>query len=92
MSKTRKHIPQRTCVGCRQVQAKREMVRIIRTPSGLQIDPTGKMAGRGVYIHNQRSCWETGIKGPVSHALKTSISKADQQYLYQHMNSLPLEE
>lgn len=92
MSKSRKHIPQRTCIGCRQVHAKREMVRIIHTPSGLQIDLTGKFAGRGAYIHNQRSCWETGIKGPVSRALKTTLSAADQQYLYQHMDSLPLEE
>ena len=92
MSKTRKHIPQRTCVGCRQVLAKREMVRIIRTPSGLQIDPTGKMTGRGTYIHNKRSCWETGIKGPVSRALKTELSATDQQHLHKYLDSLPLEQ
>ena len=91
MSKTRKHTPKRTCVGCRQVLAKREMVRIVRTPSGIQVDPTGKLAGRGTYLHKQRSCWETGIKGPVSRALKTTLTAADEQNLYNYLDSLPLE-
>jgi len=44
----RRHIPQRTCVGCRQVRAKRELIRIVRTPEGrVLIDPTGKKSGRG---------------------------------------------
>ena len=42
----RRHVPQRTCVGCRQVQAKRTLVRIVRTDDGVQIDLTGKEAGR----------------------------------------------
>ncbi|HUW09157.1 MAG TPA: YlxR family protein, partial [Anaerolineae bacterium] len=47
----RKRIPQRTCVACRQVQGKRALVRIVRLAGGdVQVDPTGKLAGRGAYL------------------------------------------
>lgn len=54
-----KHIPQRTCVVCRETSAKRELVRIVRTPDGrLEIDPTGKKNGRGAYLCTRFACWE----------------------------------
>ena len=86
--KRTKHIPQRTCVGCRQVLAKRTLVRVVRTPDGIRVDPSGKMAGRGAYLHNQRSCWEHGLKGALAHALKTDITDADRQVLLNHMQTL----
>src|SRR6185503_18075966 len=53
---------QRTCVGCRTVNAKRTLVRLVRTSDGhVQIDPTGKAAGRGAYLHNRRTCWVTAL-------------------------------
>lgn len=59
-----KHIPQRTCVGCRVVKAKRELVRIVREPSGnVELDTGGKKSGRGVYICPSISCLEAAIKG-----------------------------
>ncbi len=68
----KKHIPQRTCIGCREVEAKREMMRIVRTPEGRVVaDPTGKKAGRGAYIHKERECWDAvlGARGRIEHAL-----------------------
>ena len=84
-----KHVPQRSCVGCRQVLPKRELIRIVRTANGLQIDPTGKLAGRGAYLHNQRTCWERGIKGALAHALKTEINDNDRVLLQEFIQSLP---
>lgn len=86
-----KHIPQRTCVGCREVLAKRQMLRIVRTNDGVRVDPTGKLAGRGAYLHDKRSCWERGLKGALSHALKTELSKDDRAHLEEFMNTLPTE-
>ncbi len=77
----RKHIPQRTCVGCRQVMPKRSLIRIVRTGDEVVIDPSGKLAGRGAYLHDRRSCWEKGIKSALSHALKTSILDEDKERL-----------
>lgn len=84
-----KHIPQRTCVGCREVLAKRQMLRIVRTAEGVRVDPTGKLAGRGAYLHDKRSCWERGIKGALAHALKTELSNDDRARLEEFMNTLP---
>jgi predicted RNA-binding protein YlxR (DUF448 family) len=87
-----KHIPQRTCVGCREVLPKRSLIRIVRGPQGVQVDPTGKLAGRGAYLHNQRSCWERGLKGALSSALKTELTVEEKEHLLTFAMSLPDEE
>jgi predicted RNA-binding protein YlxR (DUF448 family) len=84
-----KHIPQRTCVGCRTVLAKRALIRIVRRPEGVVVDPSGKLAGRGAYIHNRKSCWERGLKGGLANALKTVLTNEDRQRLNEFMSSLP---
>jgi hypothetical protein len=67
-----KHIPQRTCIGCRTVQSKRELLRLVRTPEGRVVaDPTGKRNGRGTYVHKTRECFENVASAPgkLQHAL-----------------------
>jgi hypothetical protein len=78
-----RHVPQRTCVGCRTTIAKRELVRIVRTPSGkVEADPTGKKPGRGAYLHRDPECWDQGLrKGKLARALKTTLSPTDIQSL-----------
>ena len=85
-----KHIPQRTCVGCRTVLPKRSLVRLVRQPEGVQVDPTGKLSGRGAYLHNIRTCWEKGLKGPLANALKVNLTPDDMDRLRQFMQNLPL--
>ena len=59
----RKHIPQRTCVVCRETAAKRTLTRIVRTADdGVQVDLTGKRSGRGAYLCSQVSCWKTAVE------------------------------
>lgn len=72
-----KHLPQRTCVVCRQKFDKRQLTRIVNAPeAGVVLDPTGKRNGRGAYICDQPSCWDklTQKPGILEQALKTSIS------------------
>jgi hypothetical protein len=93
----RRHIPQRTCIGCRTVLAKKVLVRIVRTPDGVWIDPTGRLAGRGAYLHNQRSCWEQALwEGhgrktamPLASALKVTLSETDLERLKTYLEALP---
>ena len=82
MSTTR-HVPQRTCIGCRTASAKREFVRVVRTPEGaVEVDPSGKRAGRGAYVCAQRSCWEEAIKKDrLARALRTTIAAQDRDAL-----------
>jgi predicted RNA-binding protein YlxR (DUF448 family) len=73
------------------VQAKRTLIRIVRTPEGLKVDETGKLAGRGAYLHDRKSCWQLGMDGRLTQALKTSISEDDLANLTTFMENLPEE-
>ena len=81
-----RRLPQRTCVGCRTVQPKRQLVRLVRKPDGsVEIDPTGKAAGRGAYLHNRAGCWRQGLHGrALDHALKFEMTEADRARLRAH--------
>jgi len=76
------------CVACRKSQDKKSLVRIVRTPEGIFIDETGKLAGRGAYLHADPSCWEQGLKKSLEMALNTELSDADRERLSQFLNSL----
>ena len=83
-----KHIPQRTCVGCREVLPKRALIRVVRTAEGVRIDPTSKLAGRGAYVHEQRSCWERALQGSLARALRNELAPQDRQELVAFMHQL----
>ena len=43
-----KKIPQRQCVGCREMKDKRALIRAVKSPQGeVSLDFTGKKPGRG---------------------------------------------
>jgi len=86
-----RHIPQRTCVGCRQVLPKRGLIRLVRSPEGVIIDPGGKAGGRGAYLHELKDCWEKGLKGPLANALKTELTEMDRARLKAYMAIIPNE-
>jgi uncharacterized protein len=83
-----KHVPKRTCVGCRQVLPKRTMIRLVRGPEGVQIDATGKAPGRGAYIHDQRSCWETALKGPIMRSLRVNLTDVEREELKDYLSGI----
>lgn len=85
-----KHIPQRTCIGCRATSSKREFVRVVRTPEGaVVVDGTGKRPGRGAYICGRPECWSEAIKKDrLAHALRTTISQADREALERYGDRL----
>lgn len=93
----RKHVPQRTCIACRQVKPKRELIRVVRAPDGkVHIDETGKAHGRGAYLCRNRVCWEKGIgqvyyakSSPLIHALNVTLSEADRAILLDYAQQLP---
>ena len=84
-----KRIPQRTCVGCRLVLPKRQLIRLVKTPDGVKIDLTGKMAGRGAYLHDNRSCWQKALKGALASALKTELTIEERERIATYASTLP---
>lgn len=71
---------------------KRSLIRIVRSPEGILIDPSGKLAGRGAYLHDRRSCWERGLQGALSNALKVVLSADELGRLREFASSLTDEE
>ncbi|MCS7071921.1 MAG: YlxR family protein [Anaerolinea sp.] len=87
----RKHVPIRTCVVCREKAGKRTLVRLVRTESGIQIDPSGKMNGRGAYLCEQPGCWERAMTTDVlARALRTTLTDEDRERLRRHAANLLL--
>ena len=87
----RKHVPQRTCVACRRTADKGGLVRIVRTLQGaVEVDMTGKRAGRGAYLCQARSCWEASVrKGRLEHALRAKFGAEDRARLLAFLETLP---
>ena len=91
-----KHVPQRMCVACREHDAKRGLIRIVRTPEGpVEIDPTGKRNGRGAYLCHDPACWERALRGggagPLARALNTTIDDDAVAALRRHAAPLMAE-
>ena len=93
----RKHVPQRTCIACRQVKPKRQLIRVVRTLDGtVGVDETGKASGRGAYLCRCRTCWEKGIgeqsrqggNSPLARALKITLSETERVTLLAYAEEL----
>jgi uncharacterized protein len=85
-----KRVPQRMCIACRQGAGKRELIRVVRTDEGVKVDPTGKMSGRGAYLHPDRVCWQRALEQRMlQRALRTQISAADLEALAAYAATLP---
>ena len=71
-----KKIPMRTCIACREMKPKAELMRIVCNKQGeIFFDPTSKQNGRGAYICKSRQCIEKARKtSALSRAFETAIA------------------
>ena len=85
-----KHLPQRTCVVCRVVKDKRELVRLVRVSDGfVEVDDSGRKVGRGAYLCRGQDCWQEGMKGGrLERALRTTLSHENREQLVEYGKSL----
>jgi len=79
----RDKIIMRVCVACRQMKPKQELLRVVRTPEKVvEVDFTGKKAGRGVYICLNSECLNQVINGKkLDKALKVRVDSEVYQEL-----------
>lgn len=84
-----RHIPLRTCVVCREKDAKRDFVRIVRTLDGnVEIDPTGKKNGRGAYLCTRFACWERAAGGTaLDRALRIDVGEETRAALRRYADA-----
>lgn len=90
-----KKIPMRQCVGCREMKAKKEMLRVIKTAdengaeSGILLDETGRKNGRGAYVCKSSACLKAAIKNKgLERSLKTPIPQEIYEMLTKEMEEL----
>ena len=58
-----KKIPLRTCVGCKEIKPKKELIRVVKQSDGnIMLDFTGRANGRGAYLCPSSDCLEQAIK------------------------------
>lgn len=57
-----KYVPLRTCVACRQVKPKSQLIRIASFDGEVCLDKKGNAKGRGAYVCNNIVCIEKAQK------------------------------
>lgn len=75
--------PIRTCIGCGETSEKRNVVRFVRTTEGhVELDPSGKLKGRGAYMCEQLDCFELAYKRRrLASSLRVALSEDDYDRL-----------
>lgn len=69
-----KHHPERTCIGCRNVFKKDDVVRIVAGPGDIVIDYREKLPGRAAYVCPRTICIEKALsKEGLAKALHTKV-------------------
>jgi predicted RNA-binding protein YlxR (DUF448 family) len=68
--------PLRKCVACQEMMAKKELIRVVKTPEAqVLIDLSGKKSGRGAYLCGKVTCFKLARKQrSLDKALKHSVS------------------
>lgn len=86
----KKKVPQRQCVGCKELKNKKDMIRILKTSDEeFVIDITGKKNGRGAYICQSEACLDKAItnKG-LERSFKTVIPSEIYESLKKELKSI----
>ncbi len=81
-----KNIPQRTCVVCRQMKNKNDLLRIVydKKNAVAELDLTGKKNGRGAYVCKNKKCTEDLQK---KKALNRAFSAEINEDIYNQLRS-----
>ena len=78
-----KKIPQRQCMGCRERKAKKELIRVVRSPEGqIGLDFGGKANGRGAYLCPNPECLK---KAQRAKSLERSLDAPIPQEVYDRL-------
>lgn len=80
-----KRIPQRQCVGCREMRDKKSLLRVVKSPEGeVSLDFKGKKPGRGAYVCPNPDCLKRARK---TRALERALSVAIPEEVYDAMEA-----
>ena len=82
-----KKIPQRQCLGCREMKNKKDLIRVVRSPEGdISLYFKGKKPGRGAYVCPDSACLAKARKSrALERAFETAIPPEVYDQLEQQM-------
>ena len=82
--------PQRTCIACKSVKDKKDLIRIVKTKEGeIELDPTGRKNGRGAYICKDSGCFKSLKKSKgLDRSFKTQVSVTVYDRLIEELQSI----
>jgi len=76
----------RTCVVTREKYAKKELIRVVRTPQGeVELDATGKKNGKGAYLKLEKEVIEKSRKNK---ALDRALEVEIPNKIYEELEKL----
>jgi uncharacterized protein len=78
--------PIRTCVGCREEEGKRGLVRLVRAGGVVRADPSGRAPGRGAYLHPDQACLDQARR---RHALERALKARVPEELWAELSVAP---
>ncbi len=79
-----KKIPLRQCLGCQEMIAKKDLIRIVKDQEDhFTVDATGKMNGRGAYVCRKQECLKKAIKNK---SLERSFKMTIPAEVYEKLN------
>ncbi len=79
----KRRVPLRKCVACHEMQSKRELIRVVRSPEGdIAIDLAGKKPGRGAYLCGKAACFRLAKK---SRAFERALKATVQPEIYDRL-------
>ncbi|MGN6104175.1 MAG: YlxR family protein [Kofleriaceae bacterium] len=82
-----RHVPHRTCTGCRTVSPQHDLVRVAADGPRLVVDPRRYLPGRGAYVHARTTC--VTIPG-LARSLRRSVSPQDVQRIVTQLGDMSL--
>ena len=83
LTATPKKLPQRQCLGCREMKNKRDLIRVVKSPEGeISLDFHGKKPGRGAYVCRDAQCLKKAIK---ARALERALSVQIPAEIYERL-------
>jgi hypothetical protein len=69
--------PNRTCVGCRRVRPRSELIRVVARDGVATVDTAKRAAGRGAYLCSDPQCARRA-RGALAKALRTDGLRVEE--------------
>ena len=75
-----KKIPQRQCVGCREMKDKKSLIRVVRSAEGkVSLDFGGRAPGRGAYVCSEDCLAAARKTRKLERALRCKVTDEDYE-------------